>query len=299
MKATIGDIVGRLLEGALVLLVVFALSWIVINHNVEERVHEGSAVKEPKSAVYGMVDGEREGQVNEDDKAQNLLTDWESAHAAAESGDLAKLRLLILERGVHVDAEDKHSMTLLQAASRHGHLEIVQFLMANHAAVNATELDDRAALHFAVVRGHVSIARFLLEHGADVNLRKRLGLTPMHVVAQSSNTDLVQVLLEYGADMEAPDDRGDTPLDWAITFGSGIMVQTLLDQGAILRSRDADGKRPMDRAAKGWDVLKVDALAKKGQPFPRNQRDMQRVMMLYAMNKGQMKDEGKESSSGA
>ena len=132
---------------------------------------------------------------------------------------------------------------------------------------------------------------FFLENNADVSLRKRLGLTPLHVVEQySKQTHLVQVLLDHGVDIEAPDDRGDTPLDWAITFGPGIMVQELLRRG-IPRGRDADGKRPRERAVKGWDLLKVDVLAKDGHHTSTNQKDMQRVMVLYAINKGQIKGE--------
>ena len=90
--------------------------------------------------------------------------------------------------------------------------------------------------------------------------------------------------------MEAPDDRGNTPLDWAIRSGSGLMVKAFLQQRAVLRKRDTDGKTPMERAVKGWDVFKINALAKRGQSFPANQRDMQRVIMLYAMKNNKEQD---------
>ena len=282
------------IRGSLVLLIVLALSWVAINHRVssiEQRHLESPAIAEP---TITETEGPEKEEQKEDDnnEAREPMPDWEATHAAAESGDLSKVRFLILDRDLHVDAEDNHAMTLLQVASRHGSLEIVKFLIDNGAAVNAVENDGRSALHFATIRGHLSVVRYLLENKADVNLRKRLGLTPLHIVAQySKQTDLVQVLLDHGADIEAPDDRDDTPLDWAITFGSGIVVQELLRQGAILRTWDADGKRPMERAVKGWDLLKVDVLAKNGQHFPTNQKDMQRVMMLYAMNKDHIKDE--------
>ena len=301
MKATIGSALVGALKGALVLLIVFALSWVAINrrtNDVVERDSESSDIAHSMTAEHGPIEeeGEKEDDKNE---AQGTMSDQEAAHAAAESGDLSKVRFFILERGLHVDAEDNYALTLLQVASRHGHLEIVKFLIDNGAAVNAVEIDNRAALHFAIIRGHASIVRYLLENGADVNLRKRLGLTPLHVVVQSFHTDLVQILLDHGADIEAPDDRGDTPLDWAITFGSGAMVQELLERGAVLRSRDAEGKTPMERTIRGWDVLKVDVLAKNGQHFPTNPRDMQRVMMLYALKQGQTKDGKAGESSGA
>lgn len=291
--------VGRALGGALVLLVVLVLSLVAITRhdgNIEERRDESSDVAHSKTVESreGEEEAEKEGDTKD---AQGTMSDWEAAHDAAEKGNISKLRFLILERGLHVDAEDSHAMTLLQVASRHGHMEIVEFLIEQGAAVNAVEIDNRAALHFAIIRGHVSIVQFLLEHGADANLRKSLGLTPLHVVVQSWRTELVQVLLDHGADIEAPDDRGDTPLDWAITFGSGAMVQELLERGAILRGRDADRKRPMERAVRGWDVLKIDVLAKHGQHFPTNPRDMQRVMMLYAMKQSQTKEENPDKAN--
>ena len=143
-------------------------------------------------------------------------------------------------------------MTLLQVTSQHGHLEIVNFLIDDGAAVNAVEIDSRSALHFATIHGHLSIVRFLLENNADLNLRKRFRLTPLHIVTQDlKQTDLVHILLDPGADIEAPDDRGDTTLGWAIVFGSGVTAQELLRQGEILRSRDADGERPLERAVQG------------------------------------------------
>ena len=48
------------------------------------------------------------------------------------------------------------------------------------------------------------------------------------------------------------------------------MAQGLLRQGAIRRARDTDGKRVKERAVKGWDLLKVDVLAKNGQHYRTN-----------------------------
>lgn len=217
----------------LLALLVVVLSWmIMINRGSTESNFANQANAEPPSIETEDVVLKEHQALDQDEQASNLISDWEAAHEAAESGDLSRLRMLILEREVHIDAEDKHSMTLLQIASRHGRLPIVEFLIENGAAVNKTELDDRTALHFAVIRGHLTIVRFLLENGADANARKALGLTPLHVLAQTSHTELLPLLLEHGADIEAPDERGDTPLDWAITYGTGVLMKALLERGA-------------------------------------------------------------------
>ena len=70
-----------------------------------------------------------EGEDKRDEiEGAKIMTEREAAHAAAESGTLTELRRLISERGVHVDAEVRYSMTLLQAASRQGHLDTNHFL---------------------------------------------------------------------------------------------------------------------------------------------------------------------------
>ena len=120
MKATIGGALDGIIRGLLVLLVVFSLSWVAINYRFssnEQRKRESSAIAD--STITETEGAEEEEQKGEDDnnEAREAMLDWEAVHAAAESGHLSKLRFLILERGLDVDAEDYYAMTLLQVAS--------------------------------------------------------------------------------------------------------------------------------------------------------------------------------------
>ena len=175
------------------LLVVIALSWISTNgafsHKKERAVGIFATEDSDLAKDEGLEKEEEENKDEEGDEASEPLSDWEAAHAAAESGDLPRLRFFITSKDVHVDAEDDYAMTLLQVASRQGHLEVVNFLIDNGAAINAVEIDKRAALHFAITQGRLSVACCLLERGADVHVRKRYGLTPLHVVTKTSHTD--------------------------------------------------------------------------------------------------------------
>ena len=97
---------------ALLLVIVLAVSSIVLQRQssgVRAQVHEKSAIKDLKPTAVEMIE-EGKDETDEDIEGAKTLTDWEAAHAAAESGNLTELRQLILERGVHVDAEDRYSM---------------------------------------------------------------------------------------------------------------------------------------------------------------------------------------------
>lgn len=61
--------------------------------------------------------------------------------------------------------------TPLIRAAHNGHLNTVQCLLQAGCQVNAIDLGDNTALHWASMRGHVEVVRALLAAGADKELR--------------------------------------------------------------------------------------------------------------------------------
>ncbi len=61
--------------------------------------------------------------------------------------------------------------TPLIRAAHNGHLNTVQCLLQAGCQVNAIDLGDNTALHWASMRGHVEVVRALLAAGADKALR--------------------------------------------------------------------------------------------------------------------------------
>ena len=137
IKAIIGGAFGGALGGALVLLIISVLSWVAINHRVSDLEKQGDeSLKNTDSK--NLKNRNVKGEKNEDDghcEVHEPVSNREAAHAGAETGDLARSSFLMLERGLHVDTEDDHAMTLLQIASRHGHLDMVKLVINNGAAV--------------------------------------------------------------------------------------------------------------------------------------------------------------------
>src|SRR6478672_11695914 len=89
---------------------------------------------------------------------------------AARAGDAEKLAALL---DVHPDAlfarEQPYEWTLLHAAAHTGHLAAVDLLLARGLDVNAREKGDNTyAIHWAAAAAHLDIVRRLADAGGDV-----------------------------------------------------------------------------------------------------------------------------------
>ena len=67
----------------------------------------------------------------------------------------------------------------LARAAHNGHLHTVQFLVEQGADVDALDIGDNTALHWAAMRGHVEIVNFLLQNGADKTFKNKQGKIPI------------------------------------------------------------------------------------------------------------------------
>ena len=91
---------------------------------------------------------------------------------AAASGSLGGWPLAELPEGDRVAA--------LRIAAEHGHLAIIDQLIAAGTPVDGLDRDDSTALHEAAYSGQVDAVRHLLARGADPALRDtRFGATPL------------------------------------------------------------------------------------------------------------------------
>jgi len=88
------------------------------------------------------------------------------------------------------------------------------------------------ALHEAAIWDHKEMVEFLLARGANVNARDWGGQTPLHWAVGSERTDVVQLLIARGADVNARGVGGGTPLTKAMHVGNSGMAEFLRQHGA-------------------------------------------------------------------
>ena len=88
-------------------------------------------------------------------------------HFAADQGDIDTARVF-LEHGANVNAvEEEYRSTPLAEAAKKRHSEMVEFLIAQGADVNAPREPWARPLAWAINSGHVEVAAILRRHGAD------------------------------------------------------------------------------------------------------------------------------------
>src|ERR1035441_8858139 len=148
----------------------------------------------------------------------SLATPLSEVNAAAMKGDLAKVKALLKGNPDLIFSKASYGEMPLHWAAMGGHKDVVEFLLANNASVNATNTLGWTSLHFAASDGHNDMAELLLAHEADVNAKNSEGETPLHWAARNGHKDVVKLLLANNADVNAKDNKGITPLNLAAFY---------------------------------------------------------------------------------
>lgn len=125
--------------------------------------------------------------------------------AAARSGNVKSVRAWI-RRGVDVNGRDIDDGVApvnrpLAVAAEHGHLEVVEVLLAAGARPDACCCSCVTALHYAIRGEHAKIVARLLEAGASPTVQYDMTLSPLELARQSGNPEIVHLLEERLAPM--------------------------------------------------------------------------------------------------
>lgn len=132
---------------------------------------------------------------------------------------------------------DQLGLTALQIAVRHGHIEVVELLIAEHVDVNGRGILGSTALDIAAEMGRLEIVKLLIANKADINYSppSPLTLTPLLAASKHGYIEIVQLLISKKANVNAwgsSDLQICTALGAAAEKGHKTVVQLLLANGA-------------------------------------------------------------------
>lgn len=139
-------------------------------------------------------------------------------HQAAAYGELSLVQSLLAQDPTLINfgtTAPQEGWSPLWAAAFWRRGEIVDYLLAQGAAVNATTRHGETPLHGAVWGEEPAIVEQLLQNGAQVNAQAASGMTALHRAAWQRATVMVALLLAHGADPHMEDSHGLSPLQLA------------------------------------------------------------------------------------
>jgi ankyrin repeat protein len=118
---------------------------------------------------------------------------------------------LMAAAGATADCEDSVLEQRIVACINH----LIQF----GAKVNAVDVYQTPALHFAVKNNRIQVTKSLLSHNANVNARDSFNLTATHIAAKFGYGLMIRALLDAGADLNLVNNDGQKPEDMAFAAG--------------------------------------------------------------------------------
>ncbi|XP_044042961.1 ankyrin repeat domain-containing protein 16 isoform X2 [Siniperca chuatsi] len=155
--------------------------------------------------------------------------------------------------------------TLLHYAARHGHLDIVEYLIKRCCLFSL-----RTPLMMACTRRNLSVIQELLRHGADPALRNKDGWNSFHIACREGDPLVIQHLLLVTPDVWRTESKTRrTPLHTAAMHGCEETVRILLERcGYTPDSTDSCGVTPFMDAVRNGHISVARLLLEKHQASP-------------------------------
>lgn len=194
--------------------------------------------------------------------SSNVMADSPLADAA-EAHDTAHVDVL-LEQDVDVNAAQVDDMTALHWAVRHDDIAMTQKLIDAKANVDAENRYEIRPLSIACTNGNPAIVDALLAAGANPNSTLSGGETVLMTAARTGRIEPVKSLIAAGADVNAKERKSQTALMWAAADGHADVVRVLIEARADFRTPLKSGFTPLCFAVREGQIEVVKVLLAAG-----------------------------------
>ena len=208
---------------------------------------------------------------------------------AAKSGDVDKVREILLDCTILVNCTDSFGWTPLSLACHKGHLGVVRLLVSEFKVDMTIQTPNGSSpLKLAAICNHDNVVRALLSNSQClVDTKDQDGYTALHYSCKYGYVDIVKTLVQHKANVNARTDSGDTPLTLAAKHGHDNIVQDLLsDTDCIMDAKDKDGYTALHYSCKygHFDIMRALLIKYKAIDINATTDSGYTPLMLAAMN---------------
>ena len=146
------------------------------------------AIREPSPKVVAQL----LGWPKTDIEARNSVGE-SPLMLASLTGQLEWVKKLV-GRGADVN---KPGWTPLHYAATRGHLEVMDYLLENHAYIDASSPNESTPLMMAALYGTPAAVKLLLEAGADPRIKNAVGLTAIDFALRDNRKDSADLIAAF------------------------------------------------------------------------------------------------------
>ncbi|KAM6962015.1 ankyrin repeat domain-containing protein 16 [Tautogolabrus adspersus] len=191
-------------------------------------------------------------------------------HYAARHGHLDVVEYLVKQVGMDVEVCNNDYKRPLHEAASMSHQECVSYLLREGAKVDSLKKADWTPLMMACTRRNLHVIQELLCHSADPSLRNKDGWNSFHIACREGDPLIVQHLLQMAPDVWRTESKTRrTPLHTAAMHGCEEVVQILIERcGYTPDGPDSCGVTPFMDAVRNGHISVARLLLDKHQASP-------------------------------
>lgn len=120
------------------------------------------------------------------------MADANEAKWSVQNGDLDKVKQAVSQAGFDINADVGMGRALIHCAADYGQTEVLEFLIANGANVNAKDKHGITPLLNAIFEGHTASVKLLLSKGADKTVKAPSGESALESAEKDEIKDLLR-----------------------------------------------------------------------------------------------------------
>ncbi|XP_072520865.1 uncharacterized protein ankdd1b isoform X3 [Salminus brasiliensis] len=196
------------------------------------------------------------------DNVEMLLEIEKEYMEAAKRNDVETMKQL--GRGVNVNAKNVHNRTALHYAVAFKNVEAVDVLLRRRAKLDLQDKHGLTAIHLAAWFGSLEILKLLVQGGADQRIENMHGMNMMHCAAVNDHTEIVEYIVDdlQMRELDKEDQHGNRPFAVAAEHGCVKMLQMLMEEhyNMATMEENQNGDTPLHLAAKNGQLEAVQLL---------------------------------------